>query len=547
MADFHPASRRFFFAIFFIVMTPEQQRYVLTQDTYGVFRQLDRSFTPETDQQFVEACEAYFDRMQAELQQVLGDGIEVAGFQAQEIERRLVERVVPLLQEDPGSICICLDRFLLSTLESIPELNERLVRFGICRNVAGDNLPRPGMAEFPDQIAAIHARFPDIQDRKVILVDDGLFSGKTIGRVRELFSNNGDALTISTIIGFIGNMSGVDPAMKEAAVVLQPEEALMDWIDIRDLGPLGGRLVERSKAGRVTTSMPYLFPWSDGSAASLQNSPDFFRISLSLIGEFKTLMQAYEQSARGGQPLRVQDMVAAGLPIPTDAGKAIPIYLKEPLTAYLARCEERIRWEQQREVIVFDMDGTLYQLNGGNGFAGSRLEQAVLERAQEFILMREGCSPDQARAVMEEGLADQVGLSNYLARRYGISRQEYFEYAWDIDPTGILEQETYARAVIERIMQQKPEAKLVLLTSAARVWAERVLETLGVADYFEETYTGERYRLKQDVFQILAGRYYPGNVLSIGDQFETDIAPALALGLQARQVRSPEELAVLFT
>lgn len=528
-------------------MAIEQRRYVLTQDTYDLFRQLDPSFTPETNQQFVQACEEYFSRMQSVLQEVLGDGIEVVGFQAQEIERRLAERVTTLLLEDPTSICICLDRFLLSTLEDEPELRQRLVRISICRNVAGDNLPRPGMPNLADQIAAIYARFPDILHRNVILVDDGLFSGRTIKRLLELFSNNGGALTIRKIIGFIGNMSQLDPEMIKVAEILQPEESLIDWIDIRDLGPLGGRLADRSKAGRVATSVPYLFPWSDGSAASLQDRPDFFEVSLSLIREFKTLIQAYEQSARAGKPLRVQDMVAAGFAIPTDIGKTIPISLKESLTEYLTWCEERIHWERERKVIVFDMDGTLYQLSGGMGFAGSQLERAVLERAQEFIIMREGCSPNHARAVMEEGLADPVGLSDWLARRYGITRREYFDYVWCIDPTGIIEQGTYARAVIERIRQQNPGAKLVLLTSAPRIWAERVLSTLGVEDFFEDIYTGERCRTKENVFRILAGRYYPGNVLSIGDQFETDIAPAQALGLQAQLVSGPKQLALLFT
>lgn len=525
----------------------EQQRYVLTQDTYGLFRNIDPSFNPEMDEVFSTAAEGYFSRIQGQLRAAFGDETEVAGFSEVEINRRLMERVIPLMESDPTALCICLDRFLLDTLEQDDTYKERFVRFGICRTSQGARVPRQTMPVFDDQIAGMHSRFPDIRERNVIVVDDGLFSGGTVQRVNELFSNNGDSLLISKIIGFIGNTDLVDETLLESAEVIQPEENLVDWVDIRDLSPFGGRMNNLSRTRQLSTSVPYLFPWSDGRGASLDMSPQFFDLSLGMIRSFRGLLTTYEQTARKGEPLRIRNIVKAGYPFPTDLDKTIPISIYDTLTDYLARCESRIIREQNREVTIFDMDGTLYEMNGGNGFTGSLLESTINARALEFICMREGITAEEGMPILNSGLADPVGLSSFLATRYNISRNDYFDFAWDIDPEGIVEQYESSRPVIEALMRMNPERKLVLLTSAPRVWAERVLDYIGVSDCFELLYTGESYKTKDEVFRLLAGRYNPARVTSVGDQVTTDIEPAAAVGFNTLQVRSPRDLQLLIS
>jgi FMN phosphatase YigB (HAD superfamily) len=81
---------------------------------------------------------------------------------------------------------------------------------------------------------------------------------------------------------------------------------------------------------------------------------------------------------------------------------------------------------------------------------------------------------------------------------------------------------------------RNPSAKLILLTTAPKVWAERVLAYLGIAEYFEDLYTGEKFGQKDEIFRIIAGRYQ--NATSIGDQIETDILPARAVGIKGIRV-----------
>ena len=80
------------------------------------------------------------------------------------------------------------------------------------------------------------------------------------------------------------------------------------------------------------------------------------------------------------------------------------------------------------------------------------------------------------------------------------------------------------------------------MTSAPRVWAKNVLAFLGVTDCFEAIYTGDQFQTKEDVFKMLAGRYNPSQMLSVGDQEETDIIPARKYGISGFQVKNPQDL-----
>ena len=84
--------------------------------------------------------------------------------------------------------------------------------------------------------------------------------------------------------------------------------------------------------------------------------------------------------------------------------------------------------------------------------------------------------------------------------------------------------------------------KLILVTSAPKVWQQQVTKYLGIEQFFESIYTGEDFKTKTELFQMLSRRYQPGNITSVGDQDITDIQPAIRFGIKGFLVNSPEDL-----
>jgi FMN phosphatase YigB (HAD superfamily) len=201
--------------------------------------------------------------------------------------------------------------------------------------------------------------------------------------------------------------------------------------------------------------------------------------------------------------------------------------------------------EQLRKVVIFDMDGTLYELDGTNsGFSGSTLESKALDNALIFIQTREQCSLNEAATIREVGLTDPVGLSAFLAQRYNITREEYFATVWNINPSGLIRGFEKPVSVINKL--SKTDTKLILVTSAPRVWQKQLCSFLNISEAFESIYTAEQFKTKTDIFSMLAKRYIPENVLSIGDQYRTDIEPAQQVGFNTFQVAKPSDVERIF-
>ena len=223
-------------------------------------------------------------------------------------------------------------------------------------------------------------------------------------------------------------------------------------------------------------------------------------------------------------------------------GPVYPVTLNTPMTAYLDFCLERIRLEREREVAILDLDGTLYDLDGADGgYQGSRLENSVVEKAIEFIQRREMCSYSAANDILQQGLMDPTGLSQFLSNRYSINRDEYFRETWDINPRDYFSVERELVQRIREIQLENPDIKMILLTSSPSIWARRVIDYLGLGACFEMVITGEEFTSKIEIFNMIAQRYRPGNVVSIGDQVETDIMPAENLGMRGVEVKGPLE------
>lgn len=194
------------------------------------------------------------------------------------------------------------------------------------------------------------------------------------------------------------------------------------------------------------------------------------------------------------------------------------------------------------EVIIFDMDGTLYLLDGdNNGFTNSTLQQQVLRKSLDFIKEREQCSENKALQILDEARNNSVGISVGLSQRYGITREDYFNIAWDIEPEGVVRE--YEIPV--KIIKSLNDKKKILLTSSPRIWQRKVFEFLGVEGRFERVYTGEAFSRKDEVFTRLCNEFGSAKIISVGDQLQTDIEPAEKLGIRTLFVSSPSFLVEL--
>lgn len=192
-------------------------------------------------------------------------------------------------------------------------------------------------------------------------------------------------------------------------------------------------------------------------------------------------------------------------------------------------------------VMVFDMDGTLYQLDGEGGtFKNSTLFKTVILNSVQFVQDREAINKEAAEEIIKEALKDSIGISNVLSKRYGITRASYFDIAWNIDPKIVIKDFEIPVATIQKLNLNGQ--RMFLLTAAPGVWMENVVRELGIGQTFERKYHGEMFGTKSEVFESLAREFDPRRVLSVGDQLETDIKPAVDLGMIPFMVKGPNDL-----
>ena len=502
------------------------QPYILTQDTKSILGILDGNLPISFDSRI--------DQYLAELSQAISLAYpEIITYQEAEMQEQLGIKVTDLLTKNQQRVCLCLDRFLLKDIEA--NFPDRFTRLAITRTAAGSKAPRQGNLPIAEQFQLVSLF---IKDRPVIIADDGLFSGSTVQFVLDkLYQSGLQKNQVEKIIAFIGN-SQILKVNGIPVELIEDIPNLYEWIDIRDFGIFGGKQLTSGKNNRVSVTIPYLFPWSMGESASLDKNGQLFNVSKAMICSFISLLADFE-TARG-KPLTFRDLIKSGFPLPTNQSKSILVSINTDPKIYLENCLQMIETEQQREVIVFDMDGTLYQLDGNNcSYTGSTLERKILENCLEFISQKERIKPEQTETVMNQGLQDRIGLSNFLAQRYSITRKQYFDAVWNIDPRGMIFNYQEPVRTILRLAQTKK--KLILLTSAPQIWQRRVTDFLGISQYFESVYSGEDFGQKEEIFSILAQRYSPGKILSIGDQEEMDIQPAAALGCKTFLVQNPND------
>lgn len=192
-------------------------------------------------------------------------------------------------------------------------------------------------------------------------------------------------------------------------------------------------------------------------------------------------------------------------------------------------------------IYVFDMDGTLYKLDGDNGsFSGSSLMSQVINNSINFVAQKESCGLYRARKIIEESMKDRIGISSVLAKKYNLTRSDIFEKTWNINPKNIIRESTDSINAIT-ILRQSGK-RLFLLTGAPKIWMNNVLNELNINGIFERKISGEDFQTKQEVFESLANEFNPNSMISIGDQVSTDIVPARKFGINTFLVKKPSDL-----
>ena len=184
--------------------------------------------------------------------------------------------------------------------------------------------------------------------------------------------------------------------------------------------------------------------------------------------------------------------------------------------------------------LILDLDGTLYRLKGSDGtFGNSDLYTDLKCKMQNFLANVLGVSSEAARAEYDRIKTDFNGeVSIGVEQELGISRYDWFENTWNLDPAKYIEKPTEELPVA---LQSVADRSMVL-TAAPATWAYPALSYLGLGDMFDgRVITGESDVRKPslDVFRQAANMLQRRccEVVSVGDQNESDILPAKALGM----------------
>lgn len=193
------------------------------------------------------------------------------------------------------------------------------------------------------------------------------------------------------------------------------------------------------------------------------------------------------------------------------------------------------------------MDGTLYKFDKGKSqnFDNSMLYADLRISVVSFLM--ETFMLDESKATLELTRIDRKykgEISIGVEREYGFDRYKYYDNTWSN-----LKPEKYIRydPTLSDLLDQA-KGNIILLTSAPRIWTNKVLSFLNLKDLFGEfIFTGEADLRKPNpnVFINIAQKINlpTSQFFSIGDQEETDIIPAKSIGMRTLRIGSEKTVA----
>jgi len=184
------------------------------------------------------------------------------------------------------------------------------------------------------------------------------------------------------------------------------------------------------------------------------------------------------------------------------------------------------------ELLLFDLDGTLHKLRERN-FLKSPIYFEMRARSIEFLIERLKISKEKASGIYEDILERyNHDLSLGFEKEFNIPREEYFNFAWDLDVAKHIKKNEELKELIQLLSKSY---KLAVLSDAPKIWILKVLKYLEIEACFSRIFHGEgdirkktgQYSYVLDVFKLSAEK-----VCMMGDGEKTDIIIPKEVGLK---------------
>jgi len=142
------------------------------------------------------------------------------------------------------------------------------------------------------------------------------------------------------------------------------------------------------------------------------------------------------------------------------------------------------------DLIIFDLDGTLYEFKKSN-IAGedsrSKFAQEIKRRGIDAISKKLLVPLENASKIWTEMSSRYSGqVSIGLERELAIPRSDYLSYAFGMKPADYICFDKKTRKIIKGI-----EYKKCILSTAPRVWIDKVLDYMGLEKTFSNIWSGD--------------------------------------------------------
>lgn len=200
-------------------------------------------------------------------------------------------------------------------------------------------------------------------------------------------------------------------------------------------------------------------------------------------------------------------------------------------------------------IIIFDMDGTLYDLND--------VVQMSYDMQVKYLCKKKGMAENEVKAFLEKNhiypvMKKDSKSATELFLSIGIDKNEWAEYRNNcFDINKISTKKAVKMEVIKRFSE---EYEILLLSSNSFENLKKVLNHINIPiSLFNEVICSDRFPYKEPFKKTRAIQYWKEKykvafetMISIGDRYATDIEPMLHLGGKGILIHQPSSLERIF-
>lgn len=202
------------------------------------------------------------------------------------------------------------------------------------------------------------------------------------------------------------------------------------------------------------------------------------------------------------------------------------------------------------QLIILDLDGTLYDIND--------VIRSVYQTQVMFLCSKLNKSNNDVVSFLSQNkifpyVSKDSKSATELFASLGIDKNEWTDYRNDHFKVDYIQKEKAVKKdVIHRLTSTR---RTVLLSSNTIATIEKILTHLSVPkDLFSEIVCSDRFPVdqpfnKKDAINYLSSKHIIScsSMLSIGDRYQTDIAPMLELGGKGILLKAPTFLDKVIT